>query len=74
MYLSIPVLALQSLFRGEVLGFAAQEEYVCVTCALCGERNVAATYFSTPSQRELGYFCRILVAASSQAEYHETWT
>lgn len=33
MYLSIPVLPLQSLFRGEVPGFAA-EEYACVTCAL----------------------------------------
>lgn len=51
MYLSIPVLPLLSLLRQEVPGFAAQE-HVCVTCVLCGERSVAATYFSMPSQKK----------------------
>lgn len=49
MYSGILVLPLQSLFRGEVPGFAAQQEHVCVTC---GGRSVAATYLSTPSQKK----------------------
>lgn len=77
MCLSIPVLLLLSQFRGEVPGFAAQE-HVCVTCALCCERSVAATYFSTPSKRNSDVFTvrgnpDLSSWYSSQAEYHETW-